>query len=55
MVVGFGVHPMVGPGLVTSRGAGRLITTDVGFITAAIGPGVRVALTIANAAGGVRL
>lgn len=45
---------MVGPGLVTSRGVGRLITTDVGCFITAGGRGCRAAGLIASAPGGVR-
>src|SRR6266571_3520123 len=36
---GFGSHITVGPGFLMSLGAGRLITTAAGFITAAAGAG----------------
>ena len=55
MDVGSGVPLTAGHGLDMSRGAGLLITTVAGFITAAIGHGVRVVLTIAIIVGGVRL
>jgi hypothetical protein len=50
--IGPGVRPMAGPGSAMNRGAGRHITTVAGCTTTIIGPGRRVADSIATAVGG---
>ena len=54
MVIGRGVRRMAGRGLDMNPGVGRLTTMVVGFITTAIGPGVREVSFTGIAVGGVR-
>ena len=53
-VIGCGVRPTVGLGLVMNRGAGRRITTDDGSITTIAGLGVRAVATTTIEVGGAQ-
>ena len=52
--IGPGARHMAGPGSDMKHGVGRLITTAVGFITMATGPGVHVAGFTETEVGGVQ-